>query len=39
MSENQADTITSRHAAMLVAWGQFGQSIGMKRSKDAVLLR
>ena len=36
MSENQPDTIT--HHAMLVAWGQFGQSIGLIRAIEAVLL-
>ncbi|HVP21482.1 MAG TPA: hypothetical protein VMS73_06435 [Anaerolineaceae bacterium] len=37
MSENQPDTIT--HHAMLVAWGQFGQSIGLIRAIEAVQLR
>jgi hypothetical protein len=36
MSENHSDTIT--HHAMLVAWGQFGQSIGLIRAIEAVLL-
>src|SRR5271157_2797828 len=36
MSENQSDTIT--HHAMLVAWGQFGQSIGLIQAIEAVLL-
>ena len=34
MSENQPDTIT--HHAMLVAWGQFGQSIGLIQAIEAV---
>ena len=37
MSQNQPDTIT--HHAMLVAWGQFAQSIGLIREIEAVLLR
>ena len=37
MSENQPETIT--HHAMLVAWGQFGQSIGLIRAIEAVQLR
>jgi len=36
MSENQPETIT--HHAMLVAWGQFGQSIGLIRAIEAVVL-
>ena len=36
MSENQPDSIT--HHAMLVAWGQFGQSIGFIQGLEAVLL-
>lgn len=36
MSENQPDTIT--HHAMLVAWGQFGQSIGLVQAIEAVTL-
>ena len=36
MSENQPDTIT--HHAMLVAWGQYSQSIGLIRAIEAVLL-
>jgi len=36
MSENQSDTIT--HHAMLVAWGQFAQSIGLIQAIEAVLL-
>ena len=34
MSEKQPDTLT--HHAMLVAWGQFAQSIGMIRAIEAV---
>jgi len=37
MSEKQPDTIT--YHAMLVAWGQFGQSIGLIQAIEAVLLR
>lgn len=36
MSEKQPDTLT--HHAMLVAWGQFAQSIGMIRAIEAVAL-
>jgi hypothetical protein len=36
MSENQPDTIT--HHAMLVAWGQFSQSIGLIQALEAVVL-
>lgn len=36
MSEKQPDTLT--HHAMLVAWGQFAQSIGMIRDIEAVAL-
>ena len=36
MSEKQPDTLT--HHAMLVAWGQFAQSIGMIRAIEAVPL-
>jgi hypothetical protein len=36
MSENQPDSIT--HHAMLVAWGQFGQSIGLIQAIEAVML-
>ena len=36
MSENLPDTIT--HHAMLVAWGQFGQSIGLIQAIEAVQL-
>lgn len=36
MSEKQPDTLT--HHAMLVAWGQFAQSIGMIRDIEAVVL-
>jgi hypothetical protein len=34
MSEKQPDTLT--HHAMLVAWGQFAQSIGMIRDIEAI---
>jgi len=37
MSEKQPDTIT--HHAMLVAWGQFAQSIGLIQAIEAVALR
>ncbi len=36
MSENQSETIT--HHAMLVAWGQFAQSIGLIQAIEAVQL-
>ena len=36
MSEKQPDTLT--HHAMLVAWGQFAQSIGMIRDIEGVAL-
>ena len=36
MSEKQPDILT--HHAMLVAWGQFAQSIGMIRAMKAVTL-
>jgi hypothetical protein len=36
MSEKQPETLT--HHAMLVAWGQFAQSIGMIRAMEAVAL-
>ena len=36
MSENQPDTIT--HHAMLVAWGQFSQRIGLIEAIEAVQL-
>jgi hypothetical protein len=36
MSENEPDTIT--HHAMLVAWGQFGQGIGLIRAIEAIPL-
>jgi hypothetical protein len=36
MSEKQSETLT--HHAMLVAWGQFAQSIGMIRAIEAVAL-